>query len=141
MNEHDRHSLVRPGALHAVCMMRRVAVQIPPSPTVGGVGMVHALLQHWLGSGGAYADRLVCRLDAICCSLSCCCAILRSSEVRLRRLSVRHGLVVTEVRCVGSVTLTTGMGSCSERGGEDNGVYAGGVEEAESCVSAVVCLA
>ena len=111
MNEHDRHSLVWPGALHAMCMMRRVTVQIPPSPTVGGVGIVHALLQHWWRPGGACADRLVCRLDAICCSLSCCCAILRSSEVRLRLLSVRHGLVVTEVRCVGSVTLSTGVGT------------------------------
>ena len=54
MNEHDRHSLVWPGALHAMCMMRRVAVQIPPSPTVGGVGIVHALLQHWWGFGGAW---------------------------------------------------------------------------------------
>ena len=53
MNEHDRHSLGRPGALHAVCMMRRVAVQIPPSPTVGGAGIVHALLPQsgWPGVG------------------------------------------------------------------------------------------
>ena len=42
-------------------MMRRVAVQIPPSPTDGGVGIVHAVLQHWLGSGGACVDRLVGR--------------------------------------------------------------------------------
>ena len=62
--------------------------------------------------------------------------MLRSSEVRLRLLSVRHGLVVTEVQCDGSVSVTIVVASC--RGGEDNGVYAGGEEEAESCVS-VVC--
>ena len=58
--------------------------------------------------------------------------MLRSSEVRLRLLSVRHGLVVTEVRFDGSVSVTIVGASC--RGGEDNGVYAGGEEEAESCV-------
>ena len=47
--------------------------------------------------------------------------MLRSSEVRLRLLSVRHGLVVTEVRCDGSVSVTIVGASC--RGGEDNGVY------------------
>ena len=143
MDKHDRQYVSRslgwPGALHAVCMMRRVAAHIPPSPIDGGVEKVHAVLQHWLWSGGACVDRLVCRLVVICCSLSCCCTMLRSSEVRLRLLSVRHGLVVTEVRCNGSVTLTVVGGS--GRGGEDNGVYAGGGEEAESCVSAVGCSA
>ena len=115
MDEHDRQyvsrSLGRLGALHAVCMVRRVAAHIHPSPIDGGVERVHVVLQHWFWSDGACVDRLVCSLDAICFSLSCCCAILRSSEVRLRRLSVRHGLVVTEVRCDGSVTLTIGVGS------------------------------
>ena len=128
MDEHDRQyvsrSLGRPGALHAVCMMRRVTAHIHPSPIDGGVERVHVVMQHCFWSDGACVDRLVCRLDAIGCSLSCCCAMLRSSEVRLRRLSVRHGLVVTEVRCNGSVTLTVVVDSC--RGGEDNGVYAGG---------------
>ena len=136
MDEHDRHSLGRPGALHAVCMRRRVAAHIAPSPTDGGVGRVHVVLQHWFWSDGACVDHLVCRLVAICCSLSCCWAMLRSSEVRLRLLSVRHGLVVTEVRCGGSVSVTIVGASC--RGGEVNGVYAGGEEEAESCVS-VIC--
>ena len=143
MDEHDRQyvsrSLGRQGALHAVCMVRRVAAHIHPSPIVGGVERVHVVLQHWFWSDGACVDRLVCRLVAICCSLSCYCAMLRSSEVRLRLLSVRHGLVVTEVRCNGSVTLTVVVVSC--RGGEDNGMYAGGEEEAEFCVSAVGCSA
>ena len=53
MNEHDRHSLGRPGALHAVCMVRRVAAHIHPSTIVGGAGIVHALLQQkgWPGVG------------------------------------------------------------------------------------------
>ena len=41
MDEHDRQyvsrSLGRQGALHAVCMMRRVAAHIHPSPIDGGV--------------------------------------------------------------------------------------------------------
>ena len=141
MDEHDRQYVSRSlgwqGAVHAVCMVRRVAAHLPPSPRDGGVERVHAVLQHLFCSGvGAGMDLLVCRLVAICCSLSCCWAMLRSSEVRLRLLSVRHGLVVTEIRCDGSVSVTIVGASC--RGGEDNGVYAGGEEEAESCVS-VVC--
>ena len=66
--------------------------------------------------------------------------MLRSSEVRLRLLSVRHGLVVTEVRCSGSVTLVAIVVDFF-LGGEDSDVYAGGEEEAESCVSAVCCSA
>ena len=62
--------------------------------------------------------------------------MLRSSEVRLRRLSVRQGLVVTEVRCGGSVSVV--VVGAPGRGGDDNGVYAVGEEDAESCVS-VVC--
>ena len=62
--------------------------------------------------------------------------MLRLSEVRLRRLSVRQGLVVTEVRCVvsGSVAAVAATG----RGGDDSGVYAVGEEDAESCVL-IVC--
>ena len=64
--------------------------------------------------------------------------MLLSSERRLRRLSVRQGLVVTEVRRVGSVSVAA-VGATG-RGGDDSGVYAVGEEDAESCVS-VVCVA
>ena len=87
--------------------------------------MVQDLLQHVFWSGaGAGRDRLVSRLVVICCSLCCCCTILRSSEERLRRLFVRQGLGVTEVRCVcsGSAVAVGAIG----RGGDDNGVYVGG---------------
>ena len=47
-------------------MMRRVAAHITPSPIDGGVEKVHAVLQHWLWSGGACVDCLVCRLVMIC---------------------------------------------------------------------------
>ena len=62
--------------------------------------------------------------------------MLRSSEMRLRRLSVRQGLVVTEVWCVGSVSVAAV--AATGRGGDDSGVYAVGEEDAESCVS-IVC--
>ena len=61
--------------------------------------------------------------------------MLRSSEVRLRRLSVRQGLVVTEVQCVGSVSVVA-VGAAG-RGGDDSGAYAFGEEDVESCVSMV----
>ena len=57
--------------------------------------------------------------------------MLRSSEMRLRRLSVRQALVVTEVGCVGSVSVVA-------VGRVDSGVYAVGEEDVESCVS-IVC--
>ena len=77
MDEHDwqymASSLGRHGALHAVCMVRRVAAHIHASPRDGGVERVHALLQHVFCSGvGAGMDLLGCRLVVICCSLSCC---------------------------------------------------------------------
>ena len=141
MDEHDwqymASSLGRHGALHTECMVRCVAAHIHPSKKDGGPERVHALLQHVFWSGvGAGRDLLVCRLVVICCSLSCCCAMLRSSEMRLRRLSVRQGLVVTEVWCVGSVSVAAV--AATGRGGDDSGVYAVGEEDAESCVS-IVC--
>ena len=114
-----------------------MAAHIPPSLIVGGVRRVHALLQHVFWSGvGVGRDRLVCRFVEICWSLCCCGAILRSSEERLRRLSVRQGIVVTEVRCVGSGSVAA-VGATG-RGGDDSGVYAVGEEDAESCVL-IVC--
>ena len=62
--------------------------------------------------------------------------MLRSSEIRLRRLSVRQGLVVMEVWCVGSVSVAA-VGAAG-RGGNESGVYAVGEEDVESCVS-IVC--
>ena len=118
-------------------MTRWVAAHIHPSLIVGGVRMVQDLLQHVFWSGaGAGRDRLVCRFVAICWSLCCCCTILRSSEERLRRLSVRQALVVTEVRrvCSGSVVAVGATG----RGGDDNGVYVGGEGDVDSRVL-VIC--
>ena len=43
-----------------------------------------------------------------------------------------QGLVVTEVRCVGSGSVAA-VGATG-RGGDDSGVYAGGEEDAGSCV-------
>ena len=62
--------------------------------------------------------------------------MLRSSEVRLRRLSVRQGLVVTDVRCVGSGSVAA-VGATG-RSGADSGVYVGGEGDADSRVL-VVC--
>ena len=62
--------------------------------------------------------------------------MLRSSEMRLRRLSVRQGLVVTEVRCVCSASVVAVVGAAG-RGGDESGVYAVGEEDVESCVSVV----
>ena len=61
--------------------------------------------------------------------------MLRSSEMRLQRLLVRQRLVVTEVRCVGSVSVAA-VGAAG-RGGYESGVYAVGEEEVDSCVSVV----
>ena len=129
MDEHDwqymASSLSQHGALHTECMMCCVAAYSHPSPIDGDAEMVHALLRHVFWSGvDAGSDLLVCLLVVICCSLSCCCAILRSLEMWLRRVSVRQGLVVTEVRCVGSVSVAA-VGATG-RGGDDNGVYVGG---------------
>ena len=63
--------------------------------------------------------------------------MLRSSERRLRRLTVRQGLVVTEVLCVGSVSVAA-VGAAGH-GGDESGVYAVGEEDVESCVSIVAC--
>jgi len=56
--------------------------------------------------------------------------MLRSSESRPRRLSERHGLVVTEVRCGGSGAAAVTSGA-AVRGGDESGVKASGVEGVE----------
>ena len=56
--------------------------------------------------------------------------------MRLRLLSVRQGLVVTEVQCVGSGSVAA-VGATG-RGGDASGVYAVGEEDAEFCVL-IVC--
>ena len=86
--------------MQEICVKVFVAAQIEPFPISGGVGFVHVLLQQSGEAGvGAGRDCLACRRDATCCSLRCCCAMMRSPEMRPRRLSIRQGLVVTGVRC------------------------------------------
>jgi hypothetical protein len=123
--------------MHGVCVRVFVAAQIEPIPIAGGVGFVHVLLQQgWEAGVGAGRDCLACRRDVICCSLRCCCAMMRSPEMRPRRLSIRQGLVVTGVRCGMSVAALW-LGRVSVvRGGEESGVYVSG-EGVESCAAVV----
>ena len=51
-------------------------------------------------------------------------------------MSVRQGLVVTEVRCVRSASVVAVVGAAG-RGGDESGVYAVGQEDVESWVSVV----
>jgi hypothetical protein len=106
-------------AMQAVCIGCCVAAHIAPSPIVGGAEMVHALLQHRGWSGvGAGSDRLDCCLFVICCSSSCCWAMLRSSESRPRRCLMRQGLVVTDGLCGRSGSAVVACGAAG-RGGDE----------------------
>ena len=60
--------------------------------------------------------------------------MLRSSERRLRCLSVKQGLVVTEVRCGCSASVVAVVGAVG-RGDDESGVNAAGEKDVEYCAS------
>jgi hypothetical protein len=90
--------------------------------------------QNWWAVVAAVCDRLVCLLVAICWCFCCCWDMLLSSVMRTRRLSVRLGLVVAEIRCGGPALVTAGY-SATGRGGDESGVNASGEDVDVFCSS------